>query len=280
MYQHPTNDALEANSRPFLKWAGGKQRLLQDIKARLPHGKRLIEPFLGAGSVFLGSSYPSYLLGDANPDLMAVWSALQNRPREFIERSSELFNASKCTAEAYYGLRNEYNQLSDRFERAVLFVYLNRFGFNGIYRVNSKGKFNTPFGRPVTTPHFPWDELKSAADKLQLATLHAGGFRFLMEEAGEGDVVYCDPPYSDFDRASFTAYTQSGFRVAQHEELCCLARDASERGAVVVVSNHDSEHTRTLYSGWTIHELEVRRSVAGAPGSRGMSREVLAVLRG
>lgn len=242
-------------------------------------GKRLVEPFLGAGSVFLGTGYPKYFLGDANPDLIAVWAALQSRPREFIERASQLFCSAKCSAEAYYELRDAYNTQNDRFERAVLFVYLNRFGFNGVYRVNSKGAMNTPYGKPRTLPGFPWDELRHAADKLQSATLHAGGFCFVMEHAGEGDVVYCDPPYSSVDQASFTAYTQAGFGVEQHEQLRNLAEQAVERGAVVVISNHDCPHTRELYSGWTIHELAVKRTVAGQKEARQLSREVLAVLK-
>lgn len=279
MLQHPTTDAPSASSRPFLKWAGGKQRLLHDLKARLPLGKRLIEPFLGAGSVFLGTAYPQYLLGDANPDLMAVWAALQSRPREYIERASQLFTSQNWSEDSYYLLRDEYNRQADRFERAVHFVYLNRFGFNGVYRVNSKGALNTPYGKPRSMPGFPWDELSRAAEKLSHATLHAGDFRFALEQASEGDVVYCDPPYSSIDQPSFTAYTQAGFGVDQHEWLRHLAEEAVERGAVVAISNHDSPHTRALYSGWSIHELTVARTVSAQTNARQPARELLAVLQ-
>lgn len=280
MLQHPTPDSFSTSSRPFLKWAGGKQRILHEIKARLPTSKRLIEPFLGAGSLFLGTFYQEYLLGDANPDLMAVWTALQARPREYVERASQLFTSQHWSEDSYYKRRDEYNLQTDLFERAVLFVYLNRFGFNGVYRVNSKGAMNTPYGKPRTLPGFPWDELRLAANKLQNATLHSGSFQFAMEQAGEGDVVYCDPPYSSVDRPSFTAYTQAGFGVEQHAELCHLAELAVKRGALVAISNHDSAHTRALYKLWTIHELTVRRSVAGPLHGRELSREVLAVLQG
>ncbi len=241
-------------------------------------GSRLIEPFLGAGSVFLGTTYPEYLLGDANPDLMAVWAALQSRPREYIERASQLFTIQNWSEDAYYRLRDEYNSQVDRFERAVLFVYLNRFGFNGIYRVNSKGGLNTPYGKPPALPGFPWDELERAAAKLSHATLHAGGFQFAIEQAGQGDVVYCDPPYSNVDQRSFTSYTQGGFGVEQHEQLCHLAKQAAARGAVVAISNHDSPQTRALYRGWAIHELKVRRTVSAKTEARKFSQEVLAVL--
>lgn len=279
MHTHPENAQDPYQSRPFLKWAGGKQRLVKHIQQHLPRSGRLIEPFLGAGSVFLGTSYNEYLLGDANADLMAMWVALQNRPREFIERAELMFRPEYWSSEAYYRLRDEYNDQADRFERAVLFVYLNRFGFNGVYRVNRKGKMNTPYGKPAALPRFPWDELTQAALKLQRATLHAGGFRFALEQARQGDVVYCDPPYSDVGKDSFTAYTEGGFGVAEHEELCSLARVAAGRGATVAISNHLNDHTRALYRGWDLVELSVHRSVASDQASRGTASEVLAVLR-
>lgn len=108
MLQHPTTDATSTSSRPFLKWVGGKQRLLHDLNARLPLGKRSIEPILGGGSVFLGTAYRQYLLGDANPDLMAVLSALQSRPRDYIERASRLFTSQNWSEDSCELLRDEY----------------------------------------------------------------------------------------------------------------------------------------------------------------------------
>jgi len=128
MLKHPQH---LAPSRPFLKWLGGKGRLLPTLLPLLPPGSRLIEPFVGAGAVFLGSSYPAAILGDANPDLAAVWVAIKERPREFVARASELFSDGNRSPEAYLRIRSEYNEAVDRFERAVRFMYLNKFGFNG-----------------------------------------------------------------------------------------------------------------------------------------------------
>lgn len=279
MQTHPTFTALSPASKPFLKWAGGKQRLLAEIRDLLPPGKRLIEPFLGAGSVFLGTDYSHYILGDANPDLMTVWTALQSRPREFMDDAEKLFSAENWSSEGYYRIRDEFNQSVDRYERAVRFIYLNKFGFNGVYRVNSRGVLNTPYGHPKVMPAFPRPALEAASRKLHRATLHCGGFRFALEQAEEDDVVYCDPPYSDVGVSSFTKYTASGFGQVLHEELCRHAREAAARGAHIIVSNHDNPYTRSLYGGWEVHELEVTRSVARSAGSRTKAAELLATLR-
>lgn len=279
MNHHPSGCGPSSNLKPFLKWAGGKQRLLPELRQILPAGQRFIEPFLGAGSVFLGTDYPEYLLGDANPDLMAVWIALKSDPRGYVERAESLFCDANRSPEAYTRLRHEFNSSSDRLHRAALFLYLNRFGFNGIFRVNSRGEMNTPYGKPSTTPPFPSERLEHASYKLQRAQFHIGGFSFLLAQAGLGDVVYCDPPYSDVGQTSFTAYTGSGFGVKEHQELVRQAWEASSRGALVAISNHDTPHTRALYSGCEIHELEVRRSISAKASARATSAEVLAIFK-
>lgn len=229
--------------------------------------------------MFLGTDYPEYLLGDANPDLMALWVALKWDPRGYVERAEALFCEANLSPEAYMRLRHEFNSCDDRLHRAALFLYLNRFGFNGIYRVNAKGEMNTPYGKPKVPPPFPAVQLEGAAQKLQAAQLHIGGFRFLMDQAREGDVVYCDPPYSDSEKSSFTAYTSGKFGQDEHEQLVAQAWAASLRGAFVAISNHDTPLTRAMYSGCEIRELVVRRSVAAAGAARGQARELLAIFK-
>jgi DNA adenine methylase len=280
MHQHPHASAKPATaSKPFLKWSGGKQRLLPELARRLPHGKRLIEPFVGAGSVFLGLQFESYVINDVNADLIAVWSALQNQPREFIERANALFCAENHTAEAYLRIRASFNEETDRFERAVMFPYLNRFGFNGLFRVNLAGKFNVPYGRPSSLPGFPLKEMEAAHDKLKCTTILNGGFAFATEQAGVGDVVYCDPPYLDSTSgASFTGYSSGGFTVRDHEELLEAGLRAVSRGATVVMSNHDTPQTRQLYRLWHQESVSVRRSIAANSSSRGEAKELIATM--
>lgn len=280
MHPHPDKTSpLSAPSKPFLRWTGGKQRLLPELARRLPQGKRLIEPFVGAGSVFLGVEYESYVINDANSDLVSVWTALRDRPDEFISKSAALFCEANRSPDAYLRLRAQFNQEGDRFERAVLLPYLNRFGFNGLFRVNSQGRFNVPFGRPHKVPQFPEDAMRAAHLKLQRTTVLNGGFGFALEQAGVGDVVYCDPPYlASKNGASFTGYSSSGFTLRDHEELREAALVAVSRGATVVISNHDTTQTRELYRHWHLESVSTRRSVAANAAARLDASELIATL--
>ncbi len=277
MLSHPQFQPV----RPFLKWAGGKQRLLPQLLPLLPLRGRLIEPFVGAGSVFLAADYDRYLLNDANPDLVAVWVALKERPREFIEFSAAYFTPEYHSEQAYKRVRGEFNEATDRFERAVRFIYLNKFGFNGLFRVNKAGLHNVPYAWHKVLPRFPWVELEAAAARLKRCTIWNGGYEPVMAEAGYGDVCYCDPPYAPSNHgASFTAFTQGGFGWDDQRELVKAAEEAADRGAVVLVSNHDTPATRELYRGWDVHSTCVRRSIGASDAGRGHVHELLAILPG
>lgn len=276
MHPHP---ALSDTSKPILKWVGGKSRLLPQLQPLLPSGKRLIEPFVGAGSVFLGTQYEQYVINDVNSDLAAFWVYLKERPREFGLRAAELFTVENHSQAAYLRVRDEFNSASDRFERAVRLPYLNRFGFNGLHRVNRSGVFNTPYGKPAKLPRFPWEELEAAASKLSRCLVLNGGFAGAMELAGAGDVVYCDPPYLASRRGvSFTAYSTSSFGRAQHLQLIACAVQATQRGARVLISNHDTPEVRDLFKGWELASMQVRRSVSGLASARGAALELVAML--
>lgn len=280
MHQHPDPLAPPSSaSKPFLRWSGGKQRLLPELARHLPARGRLIEPFVGAGSVFLGLEFDRYVINDANDDLVAVWAALQDQPQEFIERAATLFCEDNRCAEAYLRLRARFNAEPNRFERGVLLPYLNRFGFNGLFRVNSAGKFNVPFGKPARLPRFPRAEMEAACIKLQRTTILNGGFASAMAQAMAGDVLYCDPPYLASEQGtSFTGYSSAGFTMRDHEELREVALRAVSRGATVVISNHDTPQTRDLYRGWHIETVPVRRSIAARALARGMVNELIATM--
>jgi DNA adenine methylase len=276
MHKHP-----QQQPRSPLKYAGSKKRLLPVLLPHLPSGARLIEPFVGAGNVFLATDYPAAILNDANRDLMTVWVAVKERPREFVSRASEFFCEANCCAEAYAQVRDEYNKLVDSYERAVRLPYLNRFGFNGLYRVNRNGKFNTPYARPKKLPKFPFDEFAYAAERLETAALLSGSFAAAMEHAGPGDVVYCDPPYLDQanGRKSFTEYTAEGFGLKEQVELVQAANAAVVRGATVLISNHDTAQARQLYDGFEHVQLVVKRSLAADAEKRVDVAELLAIKR-
>lgn len=227
----------------------------------------------------MGLEYESYVINDANPDLIAAWAALQGRPQEFIERAAALFREENRNASAYLRLRAQFNEETDRFERAVMLPYLNRFGFNGLFRVNKAGRFNVPYGKPTGVPRFPLEEMEAAHLKLQRTTILGGGFEFAVEQAGVGDVLYCDPPYLDSTQgASFTGYSSAGFTIKDHEALREAALKAVSRGATVVISNHDTPQTRDLYRLWHVESVAVHRSIAAKASSRVEAHELLAVM--
>lgn len=274
------NPASAPNKSP-LKWVGGKYRALPYLLKQLAAtpNLRLIEPFVGGGSVFLNAPQKELLLNDANPDLVAFYVALKERPDEYISEAKKLFVGFNNAPERFKQLRTVFNASYDRFERSVLLLYLNRFCFNGLYRTNRAGEFNVPFGKPVRTPAFPESRLWHVAERMASATITAGGFSGVMAMAGAGDVVYCDPPYiDDATKPSFVSYTPNRFGFEEQELLVLSAKAAVGRGAIVLISNHDTERARELYKGFSIESYEVSRTVAAKAERRGAERELLARL--
>lgn len=264
--------------RAFLKWAGGKYGLIEPITALLPEGNKLIEPFVGAGSVFLNTNYDKYILNDVNPDLINLFKIVKRRPRRFIDDAARLFTLRNNTADAYYSLREQFNQCSDLYQRALLFLYLNRHGYNGLCRYNLSGHFNVPFGR-YSRPYFPQAELEFFAEKAQQAVFTCMSFEQVFRRARKGDVVYCDPPYAPLSTtANFTSYASGGFNLEhQHELARRAAHTAHKRGIPVLISNHDTELTRLLYQDADIQSLQVARFISPKGDSRGKVAEILAL---
>lgn len=271
--------AAAGADKPFLKWAGSKRRLLPQLLPLLPPGNRLIEPFVGAGNVFLATDYPDYLLSDFNPVLMACYRALKDDTEGFIALCADLFIDDNRSAEAYARLRARYNDPGTSMtDRAALFVYINKFGFNGLYRENRRGQCNTPYGHPKALPLMPTEAMRSVASRLSRAQLFCGDFEHLMQQAQAGDVVYCDPPYApSADAESFTAYGATGFSWADQERLAQAARELAARGVTVVISNHDTAPVRALYHGAQLHGLSVYRSISAKGTKRGDVAELVAV---
>ncbi|RIV18186.1 Dam family site-specific DNA-(adenine-N6)-methyltransferase [Alicyclobacillaceae bacterium I2511] len=265
--------------RPFLKWAGGKYRLVGRIRAKLPAGSRLIEPFMGSGAVFLNVDYDAYLLADINADLMGMYQTLQVRGAEFIAYCRTFFTPETNTSERYYALRDEFNTTRDSWHKSALFLYLNRHGYNGLVRYSKIG-FNVPFGR-YTRPYFPEREMGYFAERAQQATFVCADFRTVMGQAQLGDVVYCDPPYVPLSTtANFTGYAASGFTQDDQRDLVILAKALGEKGIPVLISNHQSEFTETAYQAADVEQFKVQRFISCDGANRNAVGEVLALFGG
>lgn len=267
--------------RPFLKWAGGKHSLLSELNQHIPAGMRLIEPFVGGGSVFLNSDkHARFLLSDVNSDLINLYQMLAVVPEKVISHARLLF--SRMTTEAdYVAIRHEFNsQMMDGPERAAAFLYLNRHCFNGLIRYNRDGVFNVGWGK-YRAVYFPTDEIKSFTDMAHNCVFMAASFRRTLALAGEGDVVYCDPPYEPLPGTNgFTGYAAGGFNWDDQVALakCCIA--AHQRGASVVISNSTAPKIIDLYEqhGFTLHHVRARRSISSKGSTREQAKDIVAIL--
>jgi len=267
-------------NRAFLKWAGGKYPLVDDIKRHLPAGDCLIEPFVGAGSVFLNTDYKSYILADINNDLINLYDIVKTRIDEFVRDARVFFSPEFNQSEQFYALRAEFNQSTDIYRRSVLFLYLNRHCYNGLCRHNLSGSFNVPFGR-YKKPYFPEAELYWFAEKAQNALFVCEHYQQTLLKAESGSVVYCDPPYAPLSAtANFTAYHTNSFSMGDQMNLARLAYQlSSENDVPVLISNHETPLTLEWYAQATLHRVSARRTISSNVLQRSKVNELLALYR-
>ena len=266
--------------RAFLKWAGGKYGLVEDIQRYLPEGRKLVEPLVGAGSVFLNTDYEQYLLADINPDLINLYNLLKDKPENYISEAKRWFIPENNRKEAYLDVRAEFNATDDIMYRSLAFLYMNRFGFNGLCRYNKKGGFNVPFGS-YKKPYFPEAELEFFAEKAKKATFVCESYPETFSRARKGSVVYCDPPYAPLSTtANFTSYSGNGFTLDDQAALADVAeKAATERGIPVLISNHDTTLTRRLYHGAELNVVKVKRTISRNGAGRNKVDELLALFK-
>ena len=260
--------------RAFLKWAGGKYSLTEQINSRLPAGKRLIEPFVGACSVFLNSDFDEYLLNDINADLIAMYNIIKRSPKKFIADAKHYFQPQYNDELVYYKIRDEFNHCNDPYQRSLLFLYMNRHGYNGLCRYNQSGGFNVPFGR-YKKPYFPEKELLFFAEKAKKATFVCKPYQKLFQYLRDDDVLYCDPPYVPLSKsASFTGYAKEGFSLDDQANLARLARESK---CAVLLSNHDTTLTQELYRDAICDKIQVTRTISSNAEKREPVGEIFAL---
>jgi DNA adenine methylase len=263
--------------KPFLKWAGSKYKIIDRITQSLPKGNRLVEPFVGSGAVFLNTNYAEYLVTDINADLINLYNCIKIQGLDFVEYAKELFIKENNNQESFYNLRLEFNQAHDLERKAAIFIYLNRHCFNGLCRYNSIGKFNVPFGRYIN-PTFPEVEIINFWHKSQSVEFKISNFVDTIEQAQIGDVVYCDPPYAPLDQISnFTSYTKNEFNLDSQKQLAELALNLMNKGICVIISNHDTEFTRSIYSSAKLNYFDVQRFISSKASNRTKAPELLAI---
>lgn len=221
---------------PFLKWPGGKRWLVPALLGEIESckSKTYYEPFLGGGALFFAIRPQRAVLSDINHDLINTYRQVKNRPWDLLKRLRNL-PVNKPT---YDSLRAQLGE--SVVDQAVRFLYLNRTAFAGMYRLNGKGEFNVPFGGGERTPAPLWeyDLLTKASRALRCSELRTHDFGIVMAEAGSGDLVYCDPTYTvAHNNNGFIRYNEKNFSWADQKRLAASCREASQRGAKVIVSN-------------------------------------------
>ncbi len=266
--------------RSIFKWAGGKFGVLEQIFRYLPEGKRLIEPFVGGGAVFMNAGYKENLLNDVNADLINFYKTLQREERSLITLAHRFFQDYN-TQEGYRAVRNAFNkQVYDDLHRAAAFLFLNRHCFNGLTRYNQAGEFNVGYGK-YKTPYFPLQEMEAFLGAEGRSEFVCGDFAAVIEAAGEGDVIFCDPPYEPLPNTEgFTNYSGHDFKFEEQKRLVSLLTDAHRRGAKVLITNSGAPNIRELYhdSGFRVEPLFARRSVSCKGDTRGVAHDVLGIL--
>lgn len=268
-------------ARPFLKWAGGKGRMLGHISNHLPDRvAHYYEPFLGGGSVFLDLSnrrkFGKASIGDANRHLINAYLTVRDKVEDLIsELSLPKYVYEKS---AYYALRTIDPTDLSPVEAAARFICLNRTCFNGLYRVNRKGQFNVPFGRYKNPLICDSANLRSVSAALQGVDIRNEGYAWVQDDPGPGDLVYFDPPYYPLsDTSKFTGYTEGGFTHDNHVELARLFSALAKRGVTTILSNSGADEARKLYRDFEIVELVGHRNVGGPSDYRNPVVEIMVV---
>lgn len=263
--------------RPFLKWAGGKTQLLDQLLARVPQEiNRYFEPFFGGGALYFALQPEKAALADVNPELINVYYRVQNQVEELIT------TLSVCTHDEkeFYRLRaldREANFFDiDPVTRAARFIYLNKTCYNGLYRVNAKGQFNVPFGRYANPTICDPKNLRACGQVLKKALLTCQDFETLVLSARSGDFVYFDPPYAPIsESASFTRYAKKDFNLIDQERLAATCRQLNSRGVHFMLSNSNAPVILDLYREFAIDFVSAARSINSKGTKRGQVQEVL-----
>ena len=290
--------------KPFLKWAGGKGQLIDQISSFLPSSfktgkiKKYFEPFLGGGAVYfwLADHYDfewAYL-NELNPSVATCYQTIQANIRRLIKELSSLekeyvSGSDKAREKLFYDKREEFNgfqrrkSINSHLKRAALLIFLNKTCFNGLYRVNSKGEFNVPFGRYKNPTICNEDNLFAVHELLQKAEIICGDFEACLKHADNESFVYFDPPYRPISStASFTGYSKNSFDDNEQKRLSSVFDNLDSRGANVMLSNSDPKNVDPsddffddLYHGYHIERLRATRLINCNAERRGVITEIL-----
>ena len=268
----------------FVKWAGGKTQLIKQYIPLFPkknHIKRYFEPMVGSGAVFfyIKQVYnPDYsMIFDINNDLINLYLQIRDNVDEMINfLKIYKSNHTKNPKEYYYKMREKYNNTEDKLERSTLLLYLNKTCYNGLYRVNSKGEFNVPFGRYKNPAILQEEKLRLASNLLEGTIIKALHFEKILDYAKPNDFIYFDPPYYPLsETSSFTNYQKGTFLDKEQKKLASVFKELDKKNCKVMLSNSDTDLIRDLYKGYNIKVVRAKRMISCKGKGRGAINELV-----
>lgn len=253
---------------PFVKWAGGKRQLLGEIQARMPESYGdYYEPFVGGGAVFFDLSPRTATINDINTSLINAYLQIRDNPHAVMEQLDFLDGGQNDCEDPkayYYDVRERYNVriTSDAYdvETAALLIYINKHCFNGLYRVNAKGRFNVPYNNSRQASYTA-ENIIGLSQALADVTIANGDFEPTCADAKTGDFIFFDSPYVPLKADTFEAYTKEGFSREEHIRLAQLYRTLSDRGCYCMLTNHNTPFIQEMYAGFNIDVVSVRRAI-------------------
>lgn len=274
----------DTKARPFVKWVGGKAKLAPQLLEHFPDEyNEYYEPFAGGGALFFAVTPKNAHISDLNAVLVLTYKRIQNEVESLIDELRELeaqyksLESLEDKKELYLNKRADYNSLENTSpKKSSLLIFLNKTCFNGMYRENSKGGFNVPFGKHPNPTICDEINLRDVSAALKDASITLAPYQDAIKKAKAGDFIYFDPPYHPLNpTSSFTSYHADGFSAKDQEELRDTFRILSERGCKVMLSNSDSELINELYKEFNIHKIYAARSINANGAGRGKIKEVL-----
>lgn len=268
--------------KPFVKWAGGKRQILDKLIKYVPEDfNTYYEPFVGGGALFFELSPKNAVINDSNEELINVFRCIKDEEK-LTKMCNELnHHEANHSEEYYYKIRNidrdknKFNRLFD-YKRASRTIYLNKACFNGLYRVNSKGEFNVPFGKKLKVNTYEGQNIGIIHAYLNFNNIKILSIDFeeAVKDAKEGDFIYFDPPY-DSDTSTFNSYTEDGFSKDEQIRLSNVFKNLSDRGCYVMLSNHNTILINELYKDFYIHKITAKRNINSNGKKRGKVEEVI-----
>ncbi len=267
----------KVKASPVVKWAGGKRQLLSELTQRLPNSyNRYFEPFIGGGALFFELAPQGAYISDINPELINLYKIIRDDVDALISDLSSHENSPEYYTEIRAWDRVESYANISNVRKASRFIYLNKTCFNGLYRVNSKGHFNVPFGRYANPNVLNADALYTASDVLQSTQIEFANFDNILNYVKKGDFVYFDPPYIPLsETSSFTSYSKEDFGMDKQRDLKNLCDKLTSLGVKFMLSNSDTSASNELYSGYKIEKIYASRFINSKASGRGKITEIL-----